>query len=342
MSAYNAGAYLEPAMASILHQTYRDFEFLIVNDGSTDGSTETLRGYAARDSRIILVEQTNQGLTASLNRGLGMARGKYVVRMDADDVSRPERLNNVCDFFERNPTVDLVGTGMHCFSDGDPGVDCLPPWLTHEKIAAQLLFRNSIAHPTVAFRRARLSETGLAYSPEFVHAEDYELWERASGTLLLCNLPKVTVDRRVHNKSVTQNSYDEMCATACRVSHRALARLQLRSAEDQLTQAAIHQSGRGPEPQVGVVKAVHLLARIEQRNLASNIYTPVALRAVLSRELCRLVEWPRGHSVRDAMIIFASPLFNAKYWTKKQCARLLFHACRRGSRPAEQSGDSNI
>jgi glycosyltransferase involved in cell wall biosynthesis len=108
MAVYNERPYLGEAVQSVIDQTFTDFEFIITNDGSTDGSKEVLERFEQSDDRICLVHRKNRGLIASLNRGLDMARGKYVARMDGDDISRPERFERQVSFLERNPEIGIL------------------------------------------------------------------------------------------------------------------------------------------------------------------------------------------------------------------------------------------
>jgi len=110
MSVYNAQKYLDEAIESILNQTYSNFEFIIINDGSTDKSLEIIENYAKKDSRIIVINRENKGLIYSLNEGIRKANGKYIARMDADDISLPQRLEKQVEFMEKNKNIGICGT----------------------------------------------------------------------------------------------------------------------------------------------------------------------------------------------------------------------------------------
>src|SRR5439155_11608891 len=117
MPAYNAGAYLRDAVNSILDQTFRDFEFIIVNDGSSDDTALILQEYEKIDSRVRVFHQENQGMIAALNRGCRMARGKYIARMDADDISFPRRFEKQLEYIERHPQIGMLGTWVYNVDD---------------------------------------------------------------------------------------------------------------------------------------------------------------------------------------------------------------------------------
>jgi glycosyltransferase involved in cell wall biosynthesis len=220
MSVYNGRPHLEEAVKSILDQTFSDFEFIIINDGSTDGSEEVLEKFAGRDERIRLAHQQNQGLIASLNRGLDMANGEHIARMDADDVSHPERFDRQVDFLESNPEVGILGTQIkRVDADGNPHGKWILP-TDPGVIGWQLLFSTCLCHPTVMMRRSLLDDLD-GYAEWATHAEDYELWTRAVLKSRLGNLPVTLHKLRRHEDSITATKREEQH----RVSRSAAATL---------------------------------------------------------------------------------------------------------------------
>ncbi|MCS3700199.1 glycosyltransferase involved in cell wall biosynthesis [Salinibacter ruber] len=224
MSVYNGQPYLKRAVQSILNQTFEDFEFVIINDGSEDNSKEDLERFTKEDERIRLVQQENRGLITSLNRGLDMARGKYIARMDADDISHPERLEKQVDFLDANPKVGIVGTWIEWIrSDGEPTALWRPP-TDPDLIAWQLLFNTCVDHPTIVARKSLLEELG-GYARWPTHAEDYELWTRAVRETQLANLPDTLLKHRHHEDSITTKKRKEQIQMVCRSAanlHQAL------------------------------------------------------------------------------------------------------------------------
>lgn len=199
MPVYNSEKYLEEAIESILTQTYSDFEFIIINDGSTDGSLEIIEKFQNYDKRIICISQENGGVASALNAGLLRAKGDYIVRMDADDVSYPNRLEVLNEFMECNKNVDICGSWalkngkqkMHVPID-DVG------------IKMQMLFFCSFIHPTVIIRRSYLERTGCIYN--LVCAEDYDLWVRCSDTAVFANIPQYLLMYREHSNNISGHS----------------------------------------------------------------------------------------------------------------------------------------
>jgi hypothetical protein len=219
MPVYNGEEFLREAVESILGQTFPDFELLVINDGSTDGSAEILRNMS--DPRMRLVHnERNMGLIATLNRGFELAQGEYLARMDCDDVSRPERLARQVDYLDRNRAIGLCGAWFRKFG---PGGDKVVRWETEpEGVRASMLFASSVAHPTVMLRREAFVSRQLRYDPEFPHAEDYDLWARAMSFMDMANLPEVLLDYRVHPHQVTQRLSQAQVESAGKVRLRLL------------------------------------------------------------------------------------------------------------------------
>jgi glycosyltransferase involved in cell wall biosynthesis len=218
MSVYDGLPYVSTAVESILEQTFEEFEFIIIDDGSTDGSTAVLRRYAAQDDRIRLIVQENRGLTPSLNRGLALAEAPLIARMDADDVCVPERFQKQVDFLEAHPEHVLVGSHVR-FIDGagDPispdnplynkrnlgGMDLC---FEHDAIEERLLAGGwAFIHPTVMMRQAAVEQIG-GYNPKIVDAEDRDLFIRMAEVGRLANLPDVLLKYRVHGSQVSTTS----------------------------------------------------------------------------------------------------------------------------------------
>jgi glycosyltransferase involved in cell wall biosynthesis len=204
MPVYNAKRYLAEAVESILGQTFSEFEFLIIDDGSTDGSLAMLKRYAAKDRRIRLWSGPNAGYVPRLNEMLRLARGHLIARMDADDVSLRDRFARQVDFLGAHPEVDVVGSGQLCI---DPRGYTLTVWippLGHEGIQeCALAGGGPISHPSVMMRREAVLAAG-GYRVEMMPAEDFDLWLRMGERAQLANLPDLLVRYRMHDQSVSE------------------------------------------------------------------------------------------------------------------------------------------
>lgn len=178
MAVYNAEKYLSEAVDSILAQTYSDFELILINDKSTDTSGDILADYVQKDPRIIILEnEQNIGLTKSLNKGLAIAKGEYIARMDADDISVPERFEKQVDFLDAHPDYSFVSCiAQYIDENGNPEQMRLFPE-TNEEIYAMMPKVDAVMHPGVMFRRADIAKIGN-YCEDFRVVQDYDLWFR--------------------------------------------------------------------------------------------------------------------------------------------------------------------
>ena len=207
MPVYNAGAFLRPTLETILGQTYRDFEFLIINDCSTDDSLETLRSIA--DPRIrIHANPVNMGQTKSLNVGLRLARGKYVVVNDADDYSLPRRIETQLDFIVKNPEYPVVGTSCYIMDrEGKILRTFLRPTDPRE-IQMQFLSDTPMTHGSVIMQKDAILATG-GYNEEFRIIQDYELWSTLMRRgLRVMNIPDILVVIRTFADSISFKERD--------------------------------------------------------------------------------------------------------------------------------------
>jgi len=200
MSVYNSERYLRTAIESILAQTYPDFEFVIINDGSSDSSRQIITSYS--DPRIRLVDNDgNLGLIAALNRGLAMAKGDLIARQDSDDISHPRRLAQQVDFMSNHPEVALLGTNGRVIDHLGNYLGRLDRSQEHASIRWYNLFDNSFIHTSVMFRREVICNESKGYGA-FPYCEDHDLWSRVTLTHLVANLPMRLVDYRAHTDSV--------------------------------------------------------------------------------------------------------------------------------------------
>lgn len=216
MSVYNSMLYLEQSVQSILDQTFRDFEFIIINDGSTDGTQKILETFA--DPRIQIVTQPNTGLTKALNRGLKLCRGEFMARMDADDISMPERLERQLVFLNKHPEVGMVGTA-HIEIDAKGEVLLKKPCLLEDNQLRKILIKyNPFCHTSVMIRRSILQKIG-PYDESFSYAQDYELWFRVARHHKLANLPQFLIKRRIYHENIsfTFESHQLECAIRARI-----------------------------------------------------------------------------------------------------------------------------
>jgi glycosyltransferase involved in cell wall biosynthesis len=199
MPVYNCELFIKEAVDSILNQTFDNFEFLIIDDASTDKTVDIINTYT--DTRIQLIEKpVNSGITNSLNFGLKIAKGEYIARMDGDDISLSKRFAKQVAFLDANPDVVLCGTNFSII--GREKVINLPK--TNEDIKIALLKGNCIAHPSVMMRNSALEKFNVCYDSKTEPAEDYDLWVRLINKGKLVNLEEILLQYRVHTTQVSQ------------------------------------------------------------------------------------------------------------------------------------------
>lgn len=218
MSVYNDESYVQNAIDSILDQTFEEFEFIVVDDGSTDATRDVIDTYS--DDRIRLVEnESNIGLTRSLNRALDYARGRYVARQDADDISRMDRLERQVSYLNRHPNVAMVGSGAVLVDESGNTLNRRIT-LTHPTLD-DILRKNRFVHGSVVVRRDVLNEVD-GYDEFFETVQDYDLWLRIANRHPVRNIPAPLYRLRVHNESI----YISQLEQSLLYEHYARARFQ--------------------------------------------------------------------------------------------------------------------
>lgn len=281
MSVFNAAPFLAEAISSILHQTFTDFEFLIIDDGSSDNSVEIINGF--EDSRIKLIcNGTNQGLVVSLNKGLEIASGlQYIARMDADDISLTDRLERQVAFMDANSDVGVCGTWLESFGSAPKAV--WSPPCDDEDIKCSLLFESVLYHPTILFRKSLLEDHSVLYSSEFPHAEDYELWSRLAGTCSFSNLDTVLLQYRLHDDNIGYRESAAQQASADKVRVRLLNTLGINPSADEMALHSALSRWRVPADHHMLQDAHDWLLKLVRANAVRRIYPLHAFERVIAR-----------------------------------------------------------
>ncbi len=201
MPVYNAGPYISEAIDSILQQTFTDFEFLIINDGSADDSLQKIRSYS--DPRIVVVDRANHGLIESLNEGLQRAKGEIIARMDADDVCLPNRFEKQLAFLKSHPDYVLVGSEADVMDkDGNFLYKLEPIGYSNEEISAGIKQKCPFIHPCVMFKKKLVIDLGC-YPKNALTFEDHLLWRELLSVGKVCNLREVLLKVRFNPESLT-------------------------------------------------------------------------------------------------------------------------------------------
>ena len=202
MSVYNGEKYLSKAIASILNQTFGDFEFVIINDGSRDGSARILEEFASQDLRLRIYHQENSGLATALNRAASVAKGEYLARMDADDIAFPTRLEKQVSFLNDNPEVGVVGTAFYKMDESGRIMEMWIMPTEDQAIRNVMMQHNPFAHPSVVMRKDVFSIVG-GYNMKYRVGQDYELWFRMVPYCKFANLDEPLMLWRFYNRNTT-------------------------------------------------------------------------------------------------------------------------------------------
>jgi glycosyltransferase involved in cell wall biosynthesis len=284
LPVFNGGEWLEPAIVSILGQSFPDLELIVIDDGSTDETGRIVENAKRNDGRIRSERLGHMGIATALNRGLAMARSEIIARMDADDLARPDRLQRQFAFLERNPNVAAVGSWARIVDRRGEATGALRPETESLALRRILEKQNPFVHSSMMLRADPVRRLG-GYRPALEGAEDYDLWLRLSEHALLANVPEFLIDYRRHQTSASAAA-----------SHKQLlaARLARMSAEDR---------------------------RASRADFVDEIKAPISLAALRSHEklrtaadlyglLARLASEPIG--LRDLLVFWRMDLNHAE------------------------------
>ena len=219
LPVYNAATYLATAVRSVLEQTLGDFELIAIDDGSADDSLSILRDFAAADARVRVISRPNTGYTVALNEAIGLARAPLLARMDADDISLPDRFAKQVGYLDGHQKVAAVGAAAEFLTEAGPTGTVLRHPAEPRHVRKALRKHSALVHPAVMMRRSAVEAVG-GYRPVFEPAEDYDLWLRLSERFDLANLPEVLLHYRVHDAQVSARQLSKqmiggLAAQAC-------------------------------------------------------------------------------------------------------------------------------
>lgn len=256
MPCFNAEQYLKDCLDSVCAQTLGDFELIIINDGSVDDTGKIIKSY--KDPRIIYCEnRSNKGVSYSLNKGIKLAKGKYISRIDADDSMRKERLEKQVEFMEQNPDYVMVGGWHHLIDGNGLPYDSVENPVENEDLQLTMLFYNPFAHPVVTIRAELAKE--LLYDHEFKYCEDYDLWFRLAKLGKVKNLPLTLLNYRPNAGGLTNQNKKEGQQSVLSLFSRELDKLAIDHSVEELMLHAAIAFGYGK-------KYFNSIARITQLN----------------------------------------------------------------------------
>ena len=225
MPVYNGQQYLAEAIESILNQTYKHFELLLLDDGSSDNSAQIITCF--KDSRIVYIKnETNKGLIFTLNRGIGSAKGTYIARMDADDVSVANRFEKQILEFEKDENLVICGSFIKTFGNGsEEFVSHIP--VTNAQILSSIFFVCPFAHPSVMIKKDSLLRLNEFYREDYKHSEDYDLWSRLVFVGNSKNIPEFLLNYRIHDKQVSIVFEDHKYQSVSKIQANLLSKFNI-------------------------------------------------------------------------------------------------------------------
>lgn len=231
MSVYNGEKYLKEAIESILNQSFSDFEFLIFNDCSSDSSRDIILSY--NDPRVVLIDnEKNIGLTKTLNKGITLAKGEYIARMDADDISHPERFMEQVKYLDKKTDVSVCGTWVQLLNEKE----IVTLETEKNQIRVDLLCHSCLAHPSVMVRKSFFDRFSLRYNESLLYAQDYELWVKCSHNGTIENIDRPLLFYRRHGEQVStqKKTLQKKSADTARLLQLSFLRITPTKNEEQL------------------------------------------------------------------------------------------------------------
>lgn len=323
MPVYNSENYLKDAIDSILSQTYTDFEFIIIDDCSSDSSVKIIEEY--NDNRIVFLKnEENMGVAKTLNKGLSVCCGKYVARMDSDDISLPERFEKQLRYLEENENTAVVSCGVQTFCEDK--IISESGWSNSEpaKIKKDLFFSCAIAHPTVMMRLSAIKEVG-GYDPDYNGVEDYELWCRVSDKYDIASLKDVLFKYRMHEGQVSRKPPARVIESLKNLKRRQIKNIDAELDQDELSSYIDFCIGKR-DHDVRSFSVLHsAFCKISEANKKSHIYDSELLDCDLRSILINTSE---KFSKKEQKEVFkksslVSPSYIRKFRLKKTVKKLL-------------------
>ena len=312
MPVFNGELFLKEAIESILHQTYTNIEFLIINDGSTDKTLDIINLYDDKRIRLISFEK-NQGLITILNVGLREAKGKYIARMDADDVAYPERIEKQFEVFKKYPELTICSTHM---STNKKSSVYFKSILNSDEIKSRLLFDNLICHPTVMYKSALFIDSSHHYKMEFPHAEDYALWLDFIEKGKFYIIPKTLLKYREHNAQISKTNRLTQIDSVIKAQLTIFNKLVIKPSHEELL---IHSKIFFIDYNYNLTFLIEVekwLLKLKKQNQKTNIFNSTAFENILSWTWFEICTDIASKKYRCQKFFKNSELYNFKVYSK--------------------------
>lgn len=300
LPVYNGGEYLQTAIDSILNQTFSDFEFIIINDASTDDSEKVI--LSNTDSRIVYIKnEQNLGLIKTLNKGLDLCKGEYIARMDQDDIANPTRFEKQNTVLDHNLEIGVCGTWFTFFGTRENTVVKHPEY--HEQIKIATLGYCAIGHPTVMLRKTALQN--LRYDEDYQAVEDYEFWSRLVRITQFYNIQESLLDYRFHDTNISVKENDRQIISAKRIIENQLNCLELDNKSDfiRYCEAIFQTYSRKLDPN-DFIELVSFANKLESANQIKQFYDANLLKETIRKSLFALYDKIEKDDFRLILFLF--------------------------------------
>ena len=281
LPVFNGEKNILEAVQSILNQSFEDFELIVINDGSTDNTLNMLEGL--KDKRIKVIDnKKNLKISKSLNKGFQVSKGKYIARMDADDICNVDRLEKQIQHMEAHPEIGVCGTFQYFFGDfrlRNKNRTAVNP----EEIKASLLFGPTMLHPTVMFRTSILDKYKILYDESYDYCEDYELWVRMSESTKLNNIPEFLCGYRWDGEKKWSTDFDSLMSGLKRIWLKQLDRLGVIPTSEQLQIHALLGGRAGKLNIRNLILALKYLKFLNEKNRDTKVYQEKEFKEMLNK-----------------------------------------------------------
>ncbi len=307
MPTYNDGKYLKPAIESILNQTYPNIELLLINDGCTDNTDAFVKTLV--DFRLkYFVNDKNRGYIFSLNKGISLAKGKYIARMDADDLCPLDRLEKQISYLENNPQIDVIGGSMITFENNTNKERICNFPENHDEIKSRLFFRNAISHPTIVIKTKILTKYNIKYNSEYIAAEDYKLWTDLIKVARFHNLSDNLLYYRIHSNSVSKKRSQIQLETANKIQKEILTEF-IPNLNDTEISFHLQTLNERYNSKLDIRKLSHWYRHLEKLNKESKTYASSAFKKEINNLILDHILNKKKYTIKEITFLYYRPQF---------------------------------
>jgi len=322
MSVYNSELYVKHAIDSILNQTFGDFEFIIFNDGSSDRSADIIRSFSDPRIRFIDYKENSGRYTERLNEGIRIAGGKYIARMDHDDIAFPKRLGRQFKFMEDNPDIGACGANIVTIGAVEGRV--IRFQTEYEMIKSTLFFNGALAHPTIIMRKSVLEKNNIVYDSNFYPIEDYKLYLDISRYSKLGNIPEVLLKYRLHPDQMSKVFYAAQRAITKKIYKQQFQEMGVTATDKELEVHSSLWDASLARSSYDINETGEWLLKLRRLNRQKKIFCESAFSKILTQKWFYFCMARHRFGVWARKVFIEWPLFRGVHLNIIESARLFF------------------